>query len=75
MSPAAQNVLEQFWALSPEEQKIVRDGIDDVSNGPDLHPSWDAEIRRRISAAEKGEEKFIPMDEAIAKARRLLRQS
>ena len=77
MTAAAQKVLDLALALSDEERALVLDGLAESleKDGPDLHPDWDGEIRRRIEAVEKGEMKVIPGDVAMDRVRRMLRES
>ena len=72
MSPAAEKVLEQFYALTPEEQDRVREGVAQHADQVELHPAWDDEIRRRIKAVQDGEMETIPAEVVHAEMRRML---
>ena len=75
MTAAAQKLLEQVLALLPDEQTQVLEGLSaHLEQGPDLHPAWNGEIRRRIAAAENSELETIPMDVAHDRVRRMFRE-
>ena len=38
---------------------------------PDIEAEWEAEIKRRIEAYERGEATLVPAEEVFAKARRI----
>jgi putative addiction module component (TIGR02574 family) len=38
---------------------------------PDVEAEWEAEIKRRVEAYERGETTLIPAEEVFAKARRI----
>ena len=40
----------------------------------DVQAAWEAEIKRRIEAYERGEATLIPAEEVFAKARRIARE-
>jgi putative addiction module component (TIGR02574 family) len=68
---AAQKVMEQILALTPEEQAEVYENLA-ARLEPELSPEWEEEIRRRIQAVKDGTEEIIPAEVVFAEARRML---
>ena len=51
------------------------ESLDVDENEFQLHPDWDAELRWRISEAERGNLKTIPHDEAAKRVRESLKRT
>jgi len=50
--------------------EVLLESLAEVSS-PSVEAAWEAEIRKRIAAYERGEVELIPSDEVFARARRL----
>lgn len=60
---ALKPVLDQ---LSQEDKRELASYLLEES-GPDIHPAWKDEIRRRMADVESGAEKGIPASEVMAR--------
>jgi putative addiction module component (TIGR02574 family) len=64
------SVLEAALQLDEAERwKVVDDLLATLpanGSGYDLHPSWEAEIKRRVAAIESGQAEWIPWEEVRA---------
>lgn len=59
--------------LTPEERARLADRmLASLAGDSDIENEWFAEVQRRIAAVESRAAPLIPLDEAIAKARRAL---
>lgn len=81
MNQRIQHILEETRKLSPEERQDLRDLMDmefadDASEGTpeEIEAAWMEEVARRIDKAERGETTFVDFDEAIERARQLIRR-
>ncbi len=56
------SILEAAGRLSGAEQRLLVDALreDGPSTDTDLHPDWEAELHKRITAIESGSVKSIP---------------
>jgi putative addiction module component (TIGR02574 family) len=68
---SANEVLEQFRALPPEEQRLVAEQIWDEAerDGFIETPAFLAELRRRAEEARQNPEDSIPMEQVRAELR------
>jgi putative addiction module component (TIGR02574 family) len=60
--------------LSPEERARLAEAMTESLRGAipqDVEAEWEAEIKRRVEAYERGEATLIPAEEVFAKARRI----
>ena len=60
--------------LSPEERARLAEAMTESLRDAipqDVEAAWEAEIKRRVEAYERGEVTLIPAEEVFAKARRL----
>ena len=60
--------------LSPEERARLAEAMTESLRDAipqDVEAEWEAEIKRRIDAYERGEATLIPAEEVFAKARRI----
>ena len=60
--------------LSPEERARLAEAMTESlrdATPSDVEAAWEAEIKRRIEAYERGEATLIPAEEVFAKARRI----
>jgi len=60
--------------LSPEERARLAEAMTESLRDAipqDVEAAWEAEIKRRVEAYERGEATLIPAEEVFAKARRL----
>lgn len=74
MRDPLQDVIARAKALPPDERQVVVDELLQSLNAPAseaLDASWEAEIRRRLDAYDRGEVQAIDAAEVFAKARRL----
>lgn len=56
----------------PERRALVRslqETLDDDSDDGELHPDWDAELRRRIARIDDGSARVSTVDETMARVR------
>lgn len=61
--------------LSPEERARLAEAMAETLQDampPDVQDGWEAEIKRRVDAYERGEVTLIPAEEVLAKARRIM---
>jgi putative addiction module component (TIGR02574 family) len=74
MSPNFSEVESQVRQLPPEERarlaEILLESLAELS-APAVEAAWDAEIRARVAAYERGELELIPAEETFARARKL----
>jgi len=60
--------------LSPEDRarlaEAMAESLQDAMP-PGVEAEWEAEIRRRVDAYERGEATLVPAEEVLAKARRI----
>lgn len=76
MTAHALRLLEDALLLSTEERKALAEAIlssvpeDDA--GTSLSPEWREEIKRRIEAVRRGEDRPVPWYEADARIRQAL---
>lgn len=60
--------------LTPEERARLAEAMTESLRDavpPDVEAEWEAEIKRRVDAYERGEATLIPAEEVFAKARRI----
>lgn len=60
--------------LSPEERARLAEAMTESLRGaipPEVEAEWEAEIKRRIEAYERGEATLIPAEDVFAKARKI----
>jgi putative addiction module component (TIGR02574 family) len=60
--------------LSPEERARLAEAMAESLRDAvplDVQAEWEAEIKRRVEAYERGEATLIPAEEVFAKARRI----
>jgi putative addiction module component (TIGR02574 family) len=73
MSTSLDSVTAQAMNLSPADcAELIERLVSKVMPAPPLHPSWDAEIARRVAELDAGMVKSIPSGEVFAKARALI---
>ncbi len=79
MTDAAKKILEEFDALSDDDQRWLVDVLVERVRGTDddgeLSDAWKQEIVRRIERVQSGESKPIPWEEAEARLRESLRKA
>lgn len=66
MTDAAKKILEQFEALSEEDQRWLADVIVDRvprESEKEIDEAWRKELARRLEQVERGEAKIIPAEE------------
>ncbi|MGB7180711.1 MAG: addiction module protein [Burkholderiaceae bacterium] len=60
-------------ALTEEERvELAERLLASLSREDGVEDAWSAEIRRRIAAIEAGEMKYVPVEEAIVRARKAI---
>jgi putative addiction module component (TIGR02574 family) len=68
------DVESQVRQLPPEDRarlaEVLLESLAEVSS-PSVAAAWDAEIRARVAAFERGELELIPAEEVFARARKL----
>jgi putative addiction module component (TIGR02574 family) len=68
------DVESQVRKLPPEDRarlaEVLIESLAEVSS-PSVEAAWEAEIRKRVAAYERGEVELIPSGEVFARARRL----
>lgn len=68
------DVESQVRQLPPEDRarlaEVLLESLAEVSS-PSVEAAWEAEIRKRVVAYERGEVELITADEVFARARRL----
>jgi len=74
----SEEIFREAMTLSPElraelAERLIGSLVLDVS--PEITEAHLSEVRRRIAEVESGENKLIPGDEVLARARRLLAES
>jgi putative addiction module component (TIGR02574 family) len=60
--------------LSPEERARLAEAMTESlreAMPADIEAAWEAEIRRRVDAYERGEATLIPAEDVFAKARKI----
>jgi putative addiction module component (TIGR02574 family) len=60
--------------LSPEERARLAEAMTESLRGAmssDVEATWEAEIKRRVEAYERGEASVVPAEDVFAKARKL----
>jgi len=60
--------------LSPDERARLAEAITESlreAMPAEIEAAWEAEIRRRVDAYERGEATFIPAEDVFAKARKI----
>ena len=73
MTTSIDSVTADAMTLSAEERAELIDRLaDTVVPVPPLHPSWDAEIERRLVELEAVGVESIPAEEVFARARSLI---
>jgi putative addiction module component (TIGR02574 family) len=74
MSPQFAALESQVRQLPPEERarlaEVLLESLLEASS-PTIEAAWDAEIRTRVEAYERGELELIPAEEVFARARKL----
>jgi putative addiction module component (TIGR02574 family) len=72
--PSFAEVEAQVRQLPPEDRarlaELLLESLVEVSS-PSVEAAWDAEIRARVAAFERGEVELIPAEEVFARARKL----
>jgi putative addiction module component (TIGR02574 family) len=65
MSPTAHQLYETALTLPDDEREELATRLLDSLNGSpeDVAAAWDAEIKRRVEAAQRGEGTFLSHDE------------
>jgi putative addiction module component (TIGR02574 family) len=78
MSPNFAEVESQVRQLPPEERarlaEILLESLVEL-NAPSVQEAWDAEIRARVAAFERGELDLVPAEEVFASARKFSRDA
>ena len=72
MTSTAQKILDEALALPEEDRlRVAESLLESVprESGEEVERSWDREVLRRVQAAENGETKSRPWDEAAAELR------
>lgn len=66
-------VIDTALQLSPEDRRRLLAAIEDslLEDAP-LSPEWQAEIERRITAHDRGETQSFPLEESLARIRKML---
>jgi len=60
--------------LTPEERARLAEAMTESRReamSPDVEAAWEAEIRRRVEAYERGEATLIPAEDVFAKTRKI----
>ncbi len=60
--------------LTPEERARLAEAMTESLRGEmptEIEAAWEAEIKRRVEAYERGEAKLVPAEEVFAKARKI----
>jgi putative addiction module component (TIGR02574 family) len=74
MSPKLAEMESQARQLPAEDRarlaEILLESLVEL-NAPSIQEAWDAEIRARVAAYERGELELIPAEEVFARARKL----
>jgi putative addiction module component (TIGR02574 family) len=74
MSSRFELVEEEALKLPPEERVLLADHLlASVGSQADVEQAWAAEIDRRLAGIEAGHVTLVPIEEALARARRALR--
>ncbi len=74
MSATVEELVQQAKALPHAELELLLERLLESVNettGDELHPSWDAEIERRLATYDRGEVQAIDADEVFAKAAKI----
>lgn len=74
MAPDYAELERSARLLSPEERARLAEAMTESLRDAipqDVEAEWEAEIKRRIDAYERGEATLIPAEEVFAKARRI----
>lgn len=73
MSTSLDSVTADALKLSAQERALLIERlVDTVLPAPPLHPSWKAEIARRLADLEAGTAGSIPAQQVFAQARALI---
>ena len=80
MNDRIRAIIEEARKLTPDERREMFDWLEiefpgERSDGTpeEIEAAWLEEVGRRIAKAERGETTFVDAEEAIARARRLIR--
>jgi hypothetical protein len=80
MNDRIRTIVEEARKLTPEERREMFDWLDvefagERSDGTpeEIEAAWLEEVRRRIAQSERGETTPVDLEEALARARALLR--
>ena len=60
--------------LTPEERARLAEAMTESLRNPmpsEIEAAWEAEIKRRVEAHERGEASLIPAEDVFAKARKI----
>lgn len=73
MTTNLRSITTQALGLTLDERAELAETLLTSIEPPEpLSPEWEAEIERRIAAADAGEVEYIPADEVLAKVRALI---
>lgn len=74
MSDTIAELAQRGRALGPKDRErlvdLLIDSLDEAPD-PDVEEAWRVEIRRRVSAYERGESVLYDVEEVMAEAKRL----
>lgn len=80
MNDRIRTIVEEARKLTPEERREMFDWLDvefagERSDGTpeEIEAAWLEEVRRRIAQSERGETTPVDLEEALARARTLIR--
>jgi putative addiction module component (TIGR02574 family) len=73
MTASLETVEEAALQLSAEDRaELIERLIDTVLPPPPLHPTWEAEIARRVAEMDAGLHEGIPAEEVFAQMRAII---
>lgn len=73
MSTSLDDVTKQALKLTAEERaELIERLADTVLPAPPLHPSWEAEIARRVAEMDAGLVESIPAEQVFAEMRDII---
>lgn len=73
MTTQLDNVIADAMKLRPEERsELLERLVESFRPEPPLHPSWKAELERRVAELDAGLVKSIPAEEVFAEMRKVI---
>ena len=73
MTTSLDSVTADALKLSAEDRAALIERLaDTVLPAPPLHPSWDAEIERRLAELDAGTVASVPIEQVLAQARAVI---